>query len=204
MKKIILIIVIISSISCKSQTIIPTFSSQERIRDEHHYLKDIDNDFNKFNGIWKYTNGNTSLTLSLNKEEKKQVLNKGMYKDFLVGEYQYIENGIEKVNTLNLINNTAFINYDHNIVGFVIIDNWGKPRCDTCNPNDRRIRAIIKHPTDKNTTHTITLRYINTNRVEKIELKIYGSSADVILLAEGEPDPLDLPVPMGTYILTKQ
>lgn len=75
---------------------------------EGFYFKDINNDFNSFEGTWEYTSGNTSLTISfrkrINVHQQSEISN--YHLDALVGEYKYIENGIEKVNTLsNLINN---------------------------------------------------------------------------------------------------
>ena len=133
MKQIIItLIIFLTVLSCKAQTIIPIYSNQERVRDANHYLKDVDNDFNKFIGVWKYTNGNTSFTLVLDKEIKYQLRPNSMYKDMLVGEYQYIENGVEKANTLLDMTNPNIKGYLHKIAGYLIVDKNFNPDCNDC------------------------------------------------------------------------
>src|SRR5690554_2222573 len=70
------------------------------------YYKDMDNNYNPYVGSWVYTNGNATFKIVLQKKE--MVLTSsgiGQYlkqysTDRLIGEYQYLENGVEKVNTL--------------------------------------------------------------------------------------------------------
>tara|TARA_R110001599_G_C11974559_1_gene634292 strand:- start:50 stop:577 length:528 start_codon:yes stop_codon:yes gene_type:complete len=69
------------------------------------YYKDINNVLNNFEGTWLYTNGNTSLKIKLVKSLK--YFNGKYYEDLLVGGYQYIKDGIEKINTLSDANDPS-------------------------------------------------------------------------------------------------
>ncbi|TRW23345.1 hypothetical protein FMM05_14220 [Flavobacterium zepuense] len=69
------------------------------------YYKDLNNDLNRYVGTWKYTNGTTSLTVTLQKKVMQHIINApyGYYEDLVIGEYKYILNGVEKINTLPLL-----------------------------------------------------------------------------------------------------
>src|SRR5690554_1663937 len=71
---------------------------------EGAYYKDLANVLDTFEGTWLYTNGNTSLKIVLVKKEEHFTSNEGYYEDLMIGEYQYIENGVEKINTLSNLN----------------------------------------------------------------------------------------------------
>ena len=75
MKQIIITLIgILSILSCKAQQFTVSIYGNESIEyNPNYYLKDVDNDFNKFIGVWKYTNGNTSFTIVLDKEIKYQL-----------------------------------------------------------------------------------------------------------------------------------
>ncbi|MDY0090821.1 MAG: hypothetical protein RBR78_10720 [Flavobacteriaceae bacterium] len=68
------------------------------------YYKDLANVLTTFEGTWLYTDGNTSLKIVLVKKEAHHRTNRGYYEDLMIGEYQYIENGVEKINTLSDLN----------------------------------------------------------------------------------------------------
>ncbi|MGI9652457.1 DUF6705 family protein [Chryseobacterium sp. RLHN22] len=109
MKKIILIIIIISSISCKSQNkiidIINVCNSHPfNSMNGSLYKKDISNIYQPFIGTWKWTEGNREMTLVLIKQAKFHYSSgiDNFYEDRLVGYYIYKENGIEIINTSNV------------------------------------------------------------------------------------------------------
>jgi hypothetical protein len=92
--------------NCKAQTISMTTTNYVNIPNGA-YIKDIDGLFNPFIGTWKWTNGNSELTIIFIKKEMYNAsgLN-DYYMDKIMGGYRYIENGILIVNTLNF--NTEF------------------------------------------------------------------------------------------------
>ena len=57
------------------------------------YIKDVNNDFNKFAGTWKYTNGTEILTIVITKAEHILDTEYNVYQDYLVGEYSYTTDG---------------------------------------------------------------------------------------------------------------
>jgi len=100
------------SLSCRAQ--FPTLPIQQHYKGQDGaYYKDINNELDDFEGTWLYINGNTSLKIILRKEV--MFYNGDYYEDVMVGEYRYIENGVELVNTLDNINVTNV--YEHNIYG---------------------------------------------------------------------------------------
>ena len=132
MKNIILILTLILTLSCKAQSNVVGYNSSNI--PENAYCKDLNNDLNKFTGTWKFVNGNTELTIIIVKNEK--VYHKYFskyYIDELAGNYKYIENGIEIVNTLsnNFSENFSFsgseMSEDTNKFSFSL-DDPGKPR----------------------------------------------------------------------------
>ncbi len=108
-------------LSCKAQTIVP-FSGPVGA---NHYLKDLDGVRANFVGTWRYSSGNKELILHIYNWDMKLVGNwwgQGEYwRDALVGNYIYKENGVEIINTtpyltdLNNITNAPF---------------WGVPNSD--------------------------------------------------------------------------
>ena len=128
MKKIISIIALISIVSCRAQSIIKPIYLGGGCPpyDIDCYEKDLNNDYDKFAGEWIYKNGTTELVFKLKKELKYRISENHSYVDLLVGEYKYLENGFEKVNTLNDFNNTSITGYNHKISGGILIHDLPK------------------------------------------------------------------------------
>jgi hypothetical protein len=201
MRKLIFILSIALSLSCKAQTIIPMYGGIEFEHNSNYYLKDTDNVLNNYEGIWKWQNGNSSFTLVLKKFEQVQ-RSSGLYKDYLLGEYQYVDNGNELVNTLSSIDDTSITLYRHMLWSQSVIDKNRRPQCNICGVNERRVRLTIRHPTVDDVYADLVLRYVIVNGVEQLEANLFGGGPGVYL--EGRTDPLDLDVPYGDYVLIKQ
>lgn len=149
MKKyiILIIITIITIISCKAQSPIISIeddSNNDDFTAENAYVKDINNKFNPFFGEWKWedTATNTSFTIVFSKIE--MVYDGDYYEDVLIGKYRFIKNGVELFNSLNLtgVNATTLGNgsiwgkliyssvYDSdNEISFSIYDNIKNKYC---------------------------------------------------------------------------
>ena len=132
---------------CYGQTPVLSLYDDEYGAINGAYYKDTHNDFNNYIGTWKYTNGTTSLTITL---QKKTMVphtygQKNIFEDVIVGEYKYVLNGTELINTLPqlTLNFPDVINY--NIVGNAIIAP-GTGYCYDCGPNDRKIVLIFSDP----------------------------------------------------------
>ena len=104
-KQIILIIIIIALVilNCKAQTIIYNLETYNpnQIQDGM-YLKDVNNNLDRFIGTWEWIEGNTSFVIIF---EKKEMIDcqpySNFYVDKIVGRYQYIENGVTISDNLN-------------------------------------------------------------------------------------------------------
>ncbi|CAD7802176.1 hypothetical protein CHRY9390_00890 [Chryseobacterium aquaeductus] len=105
MNKIALIIILIFSISCKSQTNIIEIQNRCNVdysdTDGNTYLKDISNIITPFVGVWKWASGNREMTLTLIKQTNYHITSGifNFYEDRLVGYYVYKENGVTIVDT---------------------------------------------------------------------------------------------------------
>lgn len=197
MKNIIKIIVILSVFSCKAQTIIiPLDSNQDYENSPDYYIKDINNDLNKFEGTWKYQNGTTEITIILKKELHYTISNEDNHEDLLVGEYQYIEDSIEKVNTLNDIDNPSISGYDHIISGNNIVRPIPYFCIDNSDPLEKKVWVFIGHPTDEFVDGRLYMRYVNEAGVEKLEACIFDET--------NLSDSNILDIPEGSYVFIKQ
>ena len=95
MKKIFYLFSLLSLTFCKAQTpIINLYGNQDYGAINNAYYKDVNGFQNQYVGTWLYTNGNTSLKIIFQKRSQIRVGEVGdsFFSDFLVGEYQYIEN----------------------------------------------------------------------------------------------------------------
>lgn len=129
MNKLILILILLFSISCKSQTNIidivnrcanPSYNETNG----SVYLKDISNIYTPYIGTWKWTSGSKEMTMTLLKQTKYHYnsINTNYYEDRLVGYYIYKENGIIIINTSgdNLMQNYGLnVSFDASCYGNV-------------------------------------------------------------------------------------
>lgn len=201
MKYILKFLMLLTFFSCKAQIIVPLAVDSDAAYTNGTYNKDVDNDFSKYIGTWKYQNGNTTLTISLVKKTFEYFPYKNYYQDLLIGEYKYVHNGTEIINTLSLLANNSLRGDDHSISGNLI---WTKnlyPICSDCEENERRIKLSISDPERTYLSNSIILRYKNDNGTQKIIVKIYKSD-NSIMQPEGSPNEMRLPY--GEYILIKQ
>ena len=199
MKYILTIVAILFLFSCKAQSIIKSLDSGELCGNTSNcYRKDIDNIFNKFEGTWKYQNGNTSITFKLEKEERYQTSPSSEYEDLLVGEYQYIENGVEKANTLSDFDNTSIKGYNHKISGGTYTNTLPNHCIDNSEKTEIKVQVFIDHPNEEFTQGHAILRHISVNGVQKLEACIYDYST----FAPNQTDRID--IPDGFYVFVKQ
>ncbi|WP_299337955.1 DUF6705 family protein [uncultured Psychroserpens sp.] len=207
MKSIIILISFLVALACKAQNSIVSIYDNEDYGNDGVYYKDIDNDYNIFEGTWVYTNGNTSLTIVLEKKEMSHIQNtfSNYYVDAIIGEYKYIENGSELINTLT----NLFVNFpDHhnyNIHGGYI-SKYGDPLCHDCDPNNIKVYGSYKEPDCdiRVASDNMIFRYFTENGIEKLHINF--RSGQQLLPGLNEPDPTctGFKLPFGEYILIKQ
>jgi len=157
---------ILTLYNCKAQSpIIPI----DKWSDEQSnaYYKDIDNELDLFEGTWLYMNGNTSLKIIL--EKRLMQFNGDYYTDLIVGEYQYIKNGIEKINTLNQLSQN--LGENHNIEGNFIHNTCVFLPIDDCINGEIRLMLFINDVlTDKGMGIILHKRNINGQQALKANL----------------------------------
>ncbi|SHE77341.1 hypothetical protein SAMN05444377_101206 [Flavobacterium fontis] len=107
-----------------------------------YYFKDMYHVLDPYVGTWVFTDGTTQLKLVLQKKMSNR--NNVFFQDMIYGEYQYIENGIEKVNTLSQLNENfsdcGFYSINGNLV--VLHDS---PLCFGCEVGEKTLATGIIH-----------------------------------------------------------
>lgn len=133
MKKIITLFTLVFVFNLNAQTSTINISEGSRMSSPiGTYIKDINNVFTPYIGIWKYQNGNEILTIKLEKVTKYYDPKFKVYFDFIKGNYSYTIDGGNTyiINTLtNNPNNTPEGNpiytsdptFSENIFGFNFI-----------------------------------------------------------------------------------
>jgi hypothetical protein len=202
------------SISCHSQ-IIDIYGPEDYGKINGAYYKDVTNFHNQYVGTWLYTNGTTSLKLKFKTVNYVfcDLGTRSFYEDVLIGEYQYIENGVEKVNTLNNIDvdyGTEYLNvmtshYLRNL-SCIFFPNSG-PVCNECLPNERRMEMGLSEPGHNGmgvaNTSFVLRRYFE-NGVEKLKVWFINMTQITFVDDNGnETSPAPYKLPTGEYILTK-
>ena len=139
---IIILITTISFFNCKAQSPILSIDELGRNNLNNAYYKDLNNELNPFEGTWLYANGNTSLKIVLVK--KPMYFNGKYYEDLIIGEYQYIENGVEKINTLADLN--LNLGHSHKIDGNNIHNTCIFLPADDCVDGEKRLDVSLMNP----------------------------------------------------------
>lgn len=198
MKKIILILIIASTLSCKAQSPIIALGDYQTEIINGSYQKDVNNYLNPYEGTWKYQSGNTSFTISLRKIT--QYYNGSYYRDDLIGDYKYIENGIEIANYLPEFNNTN--DAKHVLKGNMLINKNRFPRCPECDTNEPRFKLTFYDTERKYLSSEIAVRQFTENGIEKMKVWLYQTG--IIGPLPNENSPQQPRVPYGEYTLIKQ
>jgi len=155
-----LFILLSGLVSC--QTIVNMHDNSYPINEPNTYYKDIGNKLNLYEGTWVYDNGTSYIKIILQKKIKFPVLQ--YFEDTLIGGFQYKKNGVEIINTLNLINS----NFNDPIKYPISGNRFG----------DTSLPSIFEGYTSDNTRLSLTVRENNC-----------FSDMDVrILLLNGQPE----------------
>jgi len=212
MKKVTIILIAFSFLYCEAQTpVIDRYDNTNYREIPNAYYKDINNFQNLFVGTWLYVNGTTSLKVKFRKREMIYSMNGNIpdYEDWLVGEYQYIENGVEKVNTLaNLTTNYASMS-QHKLFSITKIGLDFYPKCDECPAGTERMLMNFDEPAndDIGLRAHFAMRRVVENGVEKIKVQFVKISAaiDANKLDYNAPSTFrNFTLPYGNYTLIKQ
>lgn len=162
------------------------------------YHKDNNNLLNQFEGTYVYNTGITTLKIVLQKKIMSSI-NGYVYEDLIVGEYQYIENNVEKINTLPRLNANYTNKRNHSIDSNLIIVQ-GDTGCDECLPNEKALYGSWVESTTKNTALVI-IRKVIVNQVPAIRIFI---NWDLKYKKQNDPALINPSLAGGYYTLEKQ
>lgn len=204
MKKFLYIFSIFFTTFCFSQNPIINILNENGSAKTNAYYKDVDNILNPFTGTYIYTNGNNQLKIQLIKMTLQ--FNGRYYEDLLIGEYQYIENGVEIINTLGNINENYINQHKHNIVGNIIIDNpnfrmW---KCPTCDINEKRVMITISDDLSKRFGYLILRKVVEVDSSGQTVETLHANITNVSRSFSDNPNPPDFHLPIGEFTMIKQ
>ncbi|WP_268848222.1 DUF6705 family protein [Flavobacterium aestivum] len=159
------------------------------------YYKDTKNVLNGYDGTYVCTNDSISFKIKLQKNIMTS-RNGQFYEDLVAGEYQWIENGVEKVNTLSQLTPTSNINH---ISGGLVLTGTTLG-CSSCRADEKRLRLGFRDTTPHNIGE-IDIRKTTVDGRDAIIAKIWY--AGCFAFREGDPKPQDGIIRAGTYTMIK-
>jgi len=164
------------------------------------YYKDVGNLLNAFEGTYVYTNGNEIFKIVLVK--KVMQYDTEYYEDLIIGEYQHIKNGLERINTISQINTIYNNQRRHNIKGNSLINKNNRQwKCPECNDNEKRLRLSIKDVSTGRIADILIRRTIE-NGQQIIKINITNIMGVGYIATEGLPPEFSLPI--GEFTMIKQ
>ncbi len=197
MKNITILAFLLFAIASKAQSPIIDINESAMGQPDGYYIKDINNLLNPFEGTYVYTNGGTTFKVILVK--KIQQYNGRYYEDLIIGEYQFTQNYVEKVNTLaeiNVIYNNQRI---HKINGNDIVNNnFRMLKCPSCSPNEKRFHCSIKDPST-NRFARMTMRRVTEGTQELMIINISHPSR-----GNNDPSEPEFSLPLEEFTLVKE
>jgi len=104
------------------------------------------------------------------------------YDDILVGEYEYIENGVVKINTLSNLNANLPNKWSHNIRGGYPKNSEAYPLCLDCTSNEKRMSMSLHDPI-RNVSGSMTLRLISVNGTPALKMDLWGDGGGHMMKA---------------------
>ncbi len=188
----------ICTFSCSAQTHTLDISDQGWKLEDGAYYKDQNNLLDPFVGTYLYTNGNTSLKIVLQKKTMSTPANNRYYEDLIIGEYQYIKNGVQLANTLGRLNVNKTNGWKYSINGNSIMTNASL--CRDCGPNEKALKLSFVDDITDNYALIFLIRRVVENGQPAIKINLrWGSRTHI----KGTPSLPSPNIPGGEYILKK-
>ena len=197
------ILLLLTLCSCKAQNPIVSLDAKRHKTVDGAYYKDLNNELDKFEGTWVFTNGTTTFTLVLKKKEQFAVNND--FRDFILGEYQFVDNGVEIVNTLPLLPQNLNDIDNGSVGGGNFILNHVYPVCDDCPPNERRLELYFYDSERKYLSISLVLRYLqDANHLGQEAQMTATLVSDGGSMLPQDDSPSAPRVPYGDHLMVKQ
>ena len=177
---------------------------------ENAYYKDTDNFLNQFEGTWVFRDANKTIRFRFVKKQMfyyNDVISS--YGDFLIGEVQYIENGIEKLNSLNNLNVNHTDIFKYNIVDMMKVDYDYYPACTECPHDVARLLMRYDEATNDDAmfTRDLFIARVTENGIAKLKIQ-FGVNGGPSGMSKSnyyvDSTTRDFTVPFGNYTLVKE
>jgi hypothetical protein len=185
-----LLIIILLTISCRAQQTysLSTYTIDQLNND--NYIKDTNGILDKFEGTWRYENGNTIFTVVFTRADhwNPNDLN-GCYIDKIIGNYKLEVNNITTTNTIGNLSNDAYTNQFPNIISGINKSDFNELSfaMSDIEKNNKSCQGIFK------------IIDLNTSPIQAT-WRIHGSE---YMITDGSaPPPQDFSVPIN-IVLTK-
>ena len=163
------------------------------------YYKDTHNQLDSYEGTYIYTDANQTLKIVLQKKVLSVNMNQSVYQDLIIGEFQHIVNGVEKINTLSRLNANQSDKRFHGITANQILLGT-ELGCDDCSPNEKTLAGGLKD----NVAHSnarIRFRKITVGGQPALKFSLYWE----MRVKKGENAIVKYPsIAPADYILIKQ
>ncbi|MGR7812551.1 DUF6705 family protein [Lacinutrix undariae] len=200
MKHIIYLFIIFFSVSYNTNAQSPIYALDDWSDGQANaYYKDLNNDLDPFIGTWVYTpetqslNGETFIKIVLYK--KTMYFDGEYYVDLLVGEYQYVKDGVEQINTLANIDQD--LGENHHIYGYFISNDCRYYSVDDCVDGEVSVNLALEDLTGDSMYALKLYKRINSFTGQEYLNAMLWSDGGMITLAPGE----ELTVPTLPYQL---
>lgn len=211
MKKTIKILILLLTILCKAQSPILPVYGKDFGKTNGAYYKDIDNFHNQFVGTWLLNNGTTYLKVTFKKKPMffENFFGINCYVDYLVGEYEYKENEVTKVNTLTNIDINHTDIYKYNLCSIFRIKKTRYPECITCGENEGRLIMDFQELSTRDPSWAANadfiLRHVVEGGIEKLNVQFLmrDPAGDIPDAISRDDAYQGFSLPFGDYVLTK-
>ena len=198
------------ALSCKAQSPVIDLHTSDFTNIENTYYKDIENFYGQFVGTWVYSDDVKTIRYRFAKKDMFYYQSqKSFYYDFLVGEMQYIENGVEKINSLNRVDLDFDIIFKYSMSSIAKIGYSFIPLCHECPHDVKRLAMSYDEPTndDFELSAIFVMRRVVEDSVEKLKVQYKPNT-----MASGESQrdmsqpstTTDFTIPYGDYTLVRE
>lgn len=163
-----------------------------------YYYKDLNHLLDPFVGTYVYAEGNTMLKIVLQKKEMSSI-NNLYYEDLIIGEYQFIKDGVERINTLSRLQENFAHAANYSIDGNLIIG-YGSPGCRECAVDEKALNISIVDRIS-NSGGSLYIRRLTVNGQAAIKIFV---SWDMKTVSEFETRIAPSIPPGSSFVLLKQ
>lgn len=184
------------ALGCKAQTPIFDLSDRDGTNEmAGAYYKDTQNRLNSYVGTYIYNQNGKMFKIVLQKKEQSF---RYYYEDLIIGEYQYIENGVEKINTLSRLNTNFVDGIYYSIHGNLIMSS--NYLCDDCLPSQNHLGGSLSESSTQSLAE-VDFKLTTVNGQPAMRVLISWRYKTRAVSDSPNPQPS---FPGGEYIMIKQ